>query len=492
MSITETMMTMITDKMMEGVNAMWSSLGNAMIEGAKAHWKEITLAVLALVVGGKLIGAAVGGIMGGGAKGGSQPGGEFSAMKALGGSFAEAAGWLMKGVAIGASMIAIGKGLEFLADGVKSFEGISADALIAAGAGLTAMVTAITLFSKLGPALLNPKAIAGIALIEAAIAGLGFALSFFPADLLRAFGDVVGKTFAGMSSIVDSAGAAIERVVNSIEKLRQGVMDATTKQIRDLSDIPSEKINATAGAIENLKQALDGFAPGLFSGISQGLGNLFSPDKVGPLDKMAELGPRLTVAAEGFTAFKAAMAGFSLANLDISNGQVSNFIRMSDKFPDFNQGIAGLTKQADNINNTARAFDAFVQATHGFDIAKFTFTREQLASLADGTVKLRALAEQLKLSSEGFKKLDDQGLKNIKEGIVSLSTEMKALTLFLQGDFAAALDAIRSKDQLGLLSDLGGKLDTLNSSVASLIQIEDASKGHLDKLASGTKPTLKK
>jgi hypothetical protein len=335
----------------------------------------------------------------------------------------------------------------------------------------------------LGNILKGPQIVAfGIG--AAAIAALGLALRAFPSDVLHELSVMMSTVFEGVSKNITAVFNGISGIIDKISGMRTAVIDAITSQIKELAGIPADNMFAAAKGIQAIKDALDGFAPGMFTGISQGIGGLFAADKAGPLERMADIGPRLAIAAEGFTAFKGAMAGFSLASLEISNGQVSNFTRMAQQFPDFNEGLAGLNKQADGLNATATALLAFNEASQDFDIGKFTFSREQLSSLADGTVKLRVLAEQLNKSREAFKKLDDQGLNNIKDGITALSTEMKALTLFLQGDFAKALDAIRSKDQVGLLSDLGSKLDTLNSSVASLITIEDASKKNLDTIAS--------
>jgi hypothetical protein len=471
-------------------------LGSAMVDGAKALWEDPAIknaiilgigGLFALVIGGKFLGGLAGGLGQRAAGGNNQPGNTTTAgvqsggfLAGLGQQFTQAAGWLMKGAAIGASMVAIGYGLGKMAEGMAPFADVEWESMAKAGVALGALTGAMML---LGNVLTGPQLV-GFAIGTAAIAALGLALRAFPSDVLRELSVMMSTVFEGVSKNITAVFNGIGNIIGKITEMRTAMVKATTDQIKELAGIPADNMFAAAKGIQAIADALDNFTPGLLGGISQGLGNLFSGDKAGPLEKMADIGPRLAIAADGFNAFKAAMSGFSLGNLDISNGQVSNFIKMADKFPDFNAGIEGLSKQASGLNATTTALTAFNEAAKDFDIGKFTFTRDQLSSLADGTVKLRALAEQLNTSREAFKKLDDQGLKNIKEGITSLSTEMKALTLFLQGDFAKALDAIRSKDQVGLLSDLGAKLDTLNSSVVSLVAIEDASKRNLDTIVS--------
>lgn len=474
--------------LVEGVKSAIGVMGDAITQSIKEMFSSPTFyGVVAAGLAGLFAVNKIKGLLGGGATAtagaGAGAGAEFSAMKALGSSFAEAAGWLMKGAAIGASMVAIGYGLGKMAEGMEPFNKVDWESMAKAGTTLGVLTGAMML---LGQVLEGPQ-IAAFAIGTAAIAALGLALRAFPADVLHELAVIMSTAFEGVGKTIERVFNGIGNIITKITEMRTAVIDATTNQIKELAGIPADNMFAAAKGIQAIKDALDGFSPGLFSGISQGIGNLFAPNKVGPLDKMAELGPRLAIAAEGFTAFKSAMAGFSLASLDVSDSQVSNFVTMANKFPDFNNGIAGLGAQANNLNAAADALAAFTLASKDFDMTKFTFTRDQLSTLADGTIKLRALGEQLRAAKDGFQKLDTQGLKNIRDGIAALSTEMKALTLFLQGDFAKALEAIRSKDQLGALTDLGSKLDTLNSNVSSLVAIEDASKKSLDTIA-GKKP----
>ena len=475
MTVTETMMSMIGDKMMVGVNAMWSSLGDAMIAGAKEHWVAITLGVLALIGTSKLIGA----LMGGGRGGPAAPGGEISAMKALGGSFAEAAGWLMKGAAIGASMVAIGYGLGKLAEGIEPFNDINTESMYKAGGALTALVAGLTIIGRI----LSGPQLAGFAVGTAAIAALGVALRAFPADVLNSLSTMMATVFDGVATTIEKVFNGIGNIIDKITSMRTAMVKAVTEQIKELAGIPADNMLAAAKGIQAIKEALDGFTPGGFAGISQGIGSLFSKDSTGPLQQMAILGPQLQTASAGFTAFKISLEGFTLENLMIDGVAVNNFRKLTDQLPSFAESMTSIGAQSSNISASASAITAFRAATAGFTLKDFDFSKEQLSNLADGTGKLRVLSEQLRNTQASFKKLDDQGLKNIKEGVVALSTEMKTLTLFLQGDFTKALDAIRSTDQVGLLTEVGAKLDTLNSTVASLVSIESDSQRYLNTIA---------
>jgi hypothetical protein len=450
------------------------------------HWKEILVgfgAIAALwltknFVGGMATGAgqrAGGG--GGTTTAGSQSGGFLAG---LGAQFTQAAGWLMKGAAIGASMIAIGYGLVKLAEGIKPFNDIEWGAMGKAGVALTALVGAVAL---LGNLMTGPQII-GLGIGAAAVAAVGLALRAFPTDVLRELSVLMATAFEGVGKTIERVFTGISNIISKITEMRTSVISATTEQIRQLAGIPADNMFAAAKGIQAIKDALDGFAPGIFSGISQSIGGLFAPDKVGPLDKMAMLGPQLQTAAAGFTAFKSAITGMNLANLSMTSEQTSSFESLTRRLPSFTESMTVIGAQATNINAAATAISAFKQATNGFDLKNFTFTKEQLVSLADGTTKLKALAEQLKSSREGFKKLDEQGLKNIKEGVEGLSKAFKEFNESFINKFIPKFEEMRSKTQEGILSDLGKKLDTLNSTVTSLITIEDTSRKHLDSIAN--------
>ena len=480
----------ISTGILEGANKVYEAIKLF----AFAHWKEILIgftAIAGLVFAKNFIGGAgnaVGQRAGGGGgttAAGAQSGGFLAG---LGAQFTQAAGWLMKGAAIGASMVAIGYGLGKLAEGIEPFNDIEWESMGKAGIALTAVVGAVAL---LGNLMTGPQII-GLGIGAAAVAAVGLALRAFPTDVLRELSVLMATAFEGVGTTIERVFNGISNIISKITEMRTAVISATTDQLKQLSGIPADNMFAAAKGIQAIKDSLDGFAPGIFSGISQSIGSLFAPDKVGPLDKMATLGPQLQNAAVGFTAFKSAINGMNLANLSMTSEQTSSFESITKRLPSFTDSMTAIGAQATNINDAATAINAFKQATNGFDLKNFTFTREQLVSLADGTTKLKALAEQLNSSREGFKKLDEQGLKNIKEGVEGLSKAFKDFNESFINKFIPKFEEMRSKTQEGILTDLGQKLDTLNSSVTSLLTIEDASKRHLDTIANKVPGVLRK
>jgi gas vesicle protein len=326
--------------------------------------------------------------------------------------------------------------------------------------------------------------IIGLGIGAAAVAAVGLALRAFPTDVLRELSVLMATAFEGVGKTIERVFTGISNIINKITEMRTSVISATTEQIKQLAGVPANNMFAAAKGIQAIKDALDGFAPGIFAGISQSIGGLFAPDKIGPLDKMASLGPQLQNSAVGFTAFKAALTGMNLANLSMTSDQIDSFERLTARLPKFTESITAIGAQSANINAATTAIQSFKQAANGFDINQFVFNKEQLHSLADGTTKLKALAEQLRASKDGFQKLDTQGLKNIKEGVEGLSKAFKDFNDSFINKFLPKFEETRNKTQEGIMSELGNKLDTLNSSVRSLITIEDASKKNLDTIAN--------
>jgi hypothetical protein len=349
-----------------------------------------------------------------------------------------------------------------------------------AGVTLGVLTGAIML---LGQVMEGPQ-IAAFAIGTAAIAALGFALRAFPADVLDSLSTMMATAFEGVGKTIERVFNGISGIIGKITEMRTAMVKATTDQIKELAAIPATNMLAAAAGIDAIKKALDGFSPGFLGGLSEGLGSLFGKDKIGPLQQMAVLGPQLQNAAAGFTAFKTAIDGMKLANLSMTSDQTSSFETLTKRLPEFTTTMTALGTQAANINATAEAINAFKAATTGFNLKDFSFSKEQLTSLADGTTKLRQLSEQLRASKDGFQKLDEQGLKNIKEGVEGLSKAFKDFNESFLTKFLPKFDELKSKTQEGLMTDIGTKLDTLNSNVASLIAIEDTSKKYLDTIVT--------
>jgi len=463
----------------EAFSAMWPGVQAAIVAGFKSLWENEDIrdagikGILALFavwaafkIGGGLISGAASRVAGGGAAA-SAGGGMGAGLKGLASGLSAMAN-PMALIGLGAITLAImgiAKAFEIASPGFESFGKMIKSVLEGVAPVVVSFGTAVsTVMQGVGTAISNAKD--------------GFEKIFNGiATVIKSIGSVI---IGSITAIGDGIG----KIIDTISNYKTAGTKIATDSIKQLANIPSANMTAAAAGIEAIKKALDGFNPGFLSGLSQGLGGLFSGDQTGPLQQMAALGPKLQNAAAGFTAFKTAIDGMKLANLTMTSDQTSSFETLTKRLPDFTKTITALGTQAANINATAEAIGAFKQATTGFDLKDFSFSKEQLVSLADGTTKLRQLSEQLRASKDGFQKLDQQGLKNIKEGVEGLSKAFKDFNESFIDKFLPKFDVLKSKTQEGLMTDIGTKLDTLNSSVNSLITIEDTSKKHLDTIAS--------
>jgi len=200
----------------------------------------------------------------------------------------------------------------------KSIGGFISGILKGIGAGLTAIA--------------NPAALIGLAAVSAAILAISAAIriaspAFEPiGKLMEGFGESIKRVFTGIGNFVESTGEAIKsvivgigeavgNVVDKISAMKTAGTDATTKQIKELSKIPADKIFSAAKGIDAMKKALDGFGGGTFSKIA---GSLFGGD--GPIDKIVELAkkvPELIKAAEAINILSAAGGDFEAAKAEI-------------------------------------------------------------------------------------------------------------------------------------------------------------------------------
>ena len=181
-------------------------------------------------------------------------------------------------------------------------------------------------------ALANPATLIGLAAVSAAILAVSAALriaapAFGPiGKLIKKVGEGIREAFNGVSTFVDSTGKAIERVILSIgesigkvidkiSSMKTAGTDATTKQIKELSNVPSDKLFSAAKGIDAMKAALDGFGGGTFTKIA---GSLFGGD--GPIDKIVELAKNVTPlmkAAEAISVISAAGGDYAMAQQEL-------------------------------------------------------------------------------------------------------------------------------------------------------------------------------
>ena len=150
-------------------------------------------------------------------------------------------------------------------------------------------------------AIAAPPVLIGLAAVSAAAIAIGTAIrimspAFEPiGKMFESFGESVRRAFDGLGEFVKDIGTTIEGVINQIGKsigdildkisnLKTASTEAQTKQIKELSNIPADKLTAVADGVDRLKKALEDFGGGTFSQVVK---NLFGGD--GPLDKIVEL-----------------------------------------------------------------------------------------------------------------------------------------------------------------------------------------------------------
>ena len=224
-------------------------------------------------------------------------------------------------------------GVPTKAKGIVSTAGNFAKMGKSAGKGIGTFISGILKGVASGlAALANPATLVGLLAVVAAINGIALAIrlaspAFEPIGvLLDKFGAGVNKVFKGLGAFVESTGKSIRSVVEGIgtaigdvvEKLSSmstAGTEATTKQIKELSKIPSDKLFAAAKGIDAMKKALDGFGGGTFSKIA---GSLFGGN--GPIDKLVDLAKNvkpLMKAAEAISVISAAGGDYAMAQAEL-------------------------------------------------------------------------------------------------------------------------------------------------------------------------------
>jgi|LauGreDrversion4_2_1035121.scaffolds.fasta_scaffold04365_8 hypothetical protein len=202
----------------------------------------------------------------------------MSALGDLTKSFTQAAGWLMKGAAIGASLFAIGFGLEKVGQGMQAFLNLDWET----GAKAIAAIASLGVVAAVMGNFIVP-----IGLGAAAIAGLGLALQLFPTGTLEALGKLFESVGAAIGGIVTKIAEGVGLIVDKIAALRNSGIEATTVQIERLSQIPSAQLFATADGVKALKLALDGFGGGFWENVGRGITGFFGADQATQVERMA-------------------------------------------------------------------------------------------------------------------------------------------------------------------------------------------------------------
>ena len=175
------------------------------------------------------------------------------------------------------------------------------------------------------------KAAPGLIVISATLLAIAAAIRIAsPAiepfsKVIKELGGAVRETFSGLSEFISSAGDtivnitkqigdSIGNVIDRITKMETAGTEAATKQIKDLSDIPSNNLIETAKGVDLLKKALDDFGGGTFTKV---IGGLFGSGPIGKIIELTEKVPQLVKAAEAIKILSTAGSDFALAKEEI-------------------------------------------------------------------------------------------------------------------------------------------------------------------------------
>jgi len=320
----------VKDDLIEGAKTAMKNLGTALLDGIKnlVFTKEFAIA-LSAVIGTYLVAKGIGGLVGGAASGVGQKlvgGGGGGAASAASGA---AAGKGMTGVAGG--MKAMGKSMKFLAVGARAFA--------------------------------SPMVIAGMAVITAAIIGIGFALKL-AAPGIEAFGKAIKSVFEGIGAVVESVGKAIASVVEAVGRNKTAKINAeaeamvkttkaTTDALKELEHMDPAHMMGLATGVDMMGEALGNFKDnmdlGFFDTLRQGFAALFGAES--PVQAVIRLTNeaepvKMMDMAKAMMATNAASAGatsldpsLTQASTSITNGDTTSTTNMTTVLQDNNQAL---------------------------------------------------------------------------------------------------------------------------------------------------------
>ena len=132
----------------------------------------------------------------------------------------------------------------------------------------------------------NPMVIAGVAVVTAAIMGIGFALKL-AAPGIEAFGLAIKSVFEGIGAIVESVGVAIAKVVEAVGKNKVAKINAraeamvkttkaTTEAIKELAHLDPTHVMGMAEGIDMLGESLGTFTANMTPGYLQSMKGAFA------------------------------------------------------------------------------------------------------------------------------------------------------------------------------------------------------------------------
>jgi hypothetical protein len=242
-------------------------------------------------------------------------------------------------------------------------------------------------------------------------------------SVLDGIATVIGSVGNSISGTIASIADGIGNTIGKITEFKTAGITATTEQIERLSAIPADKLIGASAGIEAMKKALEGFGPGIMGSIGSAIGGLIGGDQADKISKLADAGLRLEPVGGYMAAVTSGLKGFE-------------------------------TVKFDNIQIGAQRF--------------------------------KELSTSVSAAATAFKQLEPSTLEKVGEKISSLSASFKEVGKSIAATVTGAKDVGKTA-QDKLLSDLNAKMEQLNTSMATLVEIQSEMLGPTKKTAKNTR-----
>ena len=136
---------------------------------------------------------------------------------------------------------------------------------------------------------------------------------------------------------------------------------------------------------------------------------------------------------------------------------------------------------------TAAEVKALATALKELDYSKLIVPTEAHTSMETGVLKMRQLRGEVNAMTSAFKELNNTGLDKITQGIGRLDESFKSFNKSFVDDFITKFKELDKKSQEQLLTDLNDKMDLLNTSMRSLVEINENQTRYSKDTARNTK-----
>lgn len=262
--------------------------------------------------------------------------------------------------------------------------------------------------------------------------------------VLKEIGGVIESVGGVVTGVINSVGGAVQgtitaiaegiaSVVNSFTEAQTAGTEATTKQIKTLSEIPADNLEKTASGLEKMKEVLDGF--GSKSTIDT-LASLFGDESpMAEIIKIADRADAIVVAGD--------------AVKSLSNSLNADFGDGAKTLSDFSKSISTLESAVDDFDNQEiRAVNSIANL-----LSKGPSSVNQPTN-ADAVSSTRSVADSITI--------DEQ--RGMIENIAALRTRMDSIEVVLKN--------IDDKSAM----QIGATMDTRDAVTRSGAQVLDAAR----------------